>query len=101
LLGTSNIAVYPGAPRFRVDYNVLLDLSRLDGVLGGPVTLRARWIVASGRDGHALAVSESRVEQPVASPSWEDLVAAYSAALGVVTQEIAAKLATLPALPAK
>jgi hypothetical protein len=43
----------------------------------------------------AVDVEASVVEQPVASESWADFVAAYSAALGTVTQEIAARLRTL------
>jgi uncharacterized lipoprotein YmbA len=74
---------------------VLLDLLEFGGPRSGPVTLRARWIIAGG-DGSALAVGESAVEQPLASASWEDYVAAHSAALGAVTHEIAERIAALP-----
>jgi hypothetical protein len=53
--------------------------------------------VVSGADGRALGVEEAHVVQPVASASFEDLVAAQRAALGTVSQAIAAKLAGLPA----
>jgi uncharacterized lipoprotein YmbA len=101
LLGTSRIAVYPTEPRFRVDYRVLLELLAFEGVPGEAVTLRARWVVASGADGRALAVEESHVVQPTASASWEDLVAAHSAALGTLSRQIAAKLADLSARPTR
>jgi uncharacterized lipoprotein YmbA len=94
LLGTSRIAVYPVEPRFPLDYRVLLELLEFEGVPGRAVTLRARWTVA-GPDGRALAVEESRFEEPVASPAWEDLVAAQSAALGRVTRRIAQRIAAL------
>jgi hypothetical protein len=61
------------------------------------VRLRARWIVASGADGRALAVEESRIDEPVASAAFEDLVAAHSAALGRLTREIAARIGALRA----
>ena len=95
LLGTARIAVYPVEARFPVRYRVLLDLLEFGGARSGPVTLRARWTIAAG-DGSALAVGESAVEQPPASASWEDYVAAHSAALGAVTRELAEHIATLP-----
>jgi len=95
LLGTARIAVYPAEARFPVSYRVLLELIEFGSAPGHPVALRARWTVA-GADGLALAVGETNVEQPPASPSWEDYVAAHSAALGVVTHEIATRIANLP-----
>ena len=62
---------------------------------GEAVVLRARWTIASGSEGRALAVEESVVEQPVASSAWADYVAAQGAALGQVTQAIAARLSAL------
>lgn len=96
LLGTARVAVFPGEPRFRLDYRVLLDLRELEGVPGGAVTLRARWTVVSGADGKALAVEEAHVVEPTASASFEDLVAAQRAALAVVSRAIAGELAALP-----
>ena len=95
LLGTARIAVYPSEARFPVSYRVLLELLELGSAPGHPVVLRARWTIA-GADGIAVAVGETNVEQPPATPSWEDYVAAHSAALGVVTHEIADRIAALP-----
>jgi hypothetical protein len=97
LLGTTRVVVYPNEPRFPLDYRVLVDVLEFEGVPGGSVRLRARWIVASGADGRALAVEESRIDEPVASAAFEDLVAAHSAALGRLTREIAARIGALRA----
>jgi uncharacterized lipoprotein YmbA len=96
LLGTARIAVYPAEARFPVDYQVLLELIEFDGIPGRSVTLRGRCTVASGTDGRAIAVEELQIEEPVASPDWEDLVAAQRTALGRVNREIAARIASLP-----
>lgn len=96
LLGTSRIAVYPNEPRFPASYRILLDLHEFEGTRGGGVVLRVRWTIAAVGDGRAVVVSESRIEQPVASPSIDDMVAAESAALGMLTHEIAERLAALP-----
>jgi uncharacterized lipoprotein YmbA len=95
LLGTARIAVYPSEARFPVSYRVLLELLELGSAPGRPVVLRARWTIA-GPDGLALAVGQTNLEQPPATASWEDYVAAHSAALGVVTHEIADRIAALP-----
>jgi len=55
-----------------------------------------RWTIAATSDGHAVVVSESRIEQPVASASIDDMVAAESAALGALIRQIAERLAALP-----
>jgi hypothetical protein len=97
LLGTTHVAVYPTEPLFRVDYRVLLDVLEFEGVLARSVILRARWTVVSAAVDRAPILEDFRVEQPVASPSWDDLAAAQSAALGALSGEIAAKIASLPA----
>lgn len=97
LLGTARVAVYPSEPRFQAAYRILLDLRDLEGVPGERVTLWMRWTVAGVADGRALAVEESRIEQPVASPSYDDLVAAQSAAFGALSRRIAEKLGELAA----
>ncbi len=96
LLGTARVSVYPSEPRFPAAYRILLDVSEFEGVRGETVRLRVRWTVASAADGRALAIEESRVEQPVASPSFDDLVAAESAALAAVSRRIAERVADLP-----
>jgi hypothetical protein len=97
LLGTARVAVYPAEPRFPADFRILLDVREFEGVPGDHVTLRMRWTVASMRDGRAVFVEESVIEQPIASKSFDDLVGAQSAALGSVNRRIAARIAELPA----
>ncbi len=97
LLGTARVAIYPNEPRFSAAYRVLLDLREFEGVPGGSVLLRVRWTIAAAGDGRALAVEESRIEQPVASTSFEDLVAAESAALGTLNRQIAERMLALSA----
>jgi uncharacterized lipoprotein YmbA len=97
LLGTTHVVVYPVEARFPVHYRVLLDILEFEGVPGQAVTLRVRWAVADEQTGLAVAMAQSRVEQPTGGPSFDALVAAQSAALGSVTREIAVKIAALAA----
>jgi uncharacterized lipoprotein YmbA len=97
LLGTARIAVFPVEPRFPPDFRVVLELLEFEGVPGGEVRLRARWTVAAGADGRALAVEQAHLAEPVAAGSWDALVAAQRAALGRVTRQIAERIAALAA----
>jgi hypothetical protein len=96
LLGTPRVSVYPNEPRFKADYRILLDVLEFERVSSGNVVFRVRWTIASVSDGSALAVEESRIEQPVASTSVEDMVSAESTALGSLTRQIATLIAALP-----
>jgi hypothetical protein len=95
LLGTARVVAYPSEARFAANYRVLLDVHEFEGVLGAKVTLRVRWTIAAVKDGRAVVVEESVFEQPTASASYEDLVAAESAALRAMTREIAERIAGL------
>ena len=96
LLGTSRVVMYPTEPRFKADYRVLLDIREFERVAGGDVVLRVRWTIAAMPNGAAVIVEEIRIAQPVASSSWDDVVAAESAALASLTRQIAERIAALP-----
>ena len=72
---------------------MLLDVLEFEGVIGRSVVLHARWTLVSGAGDRPPVLQEFRIEQPVASPSFDDMVAAQSAALGALTREIAARIA--------
>jgi hypothetical protein len=96
LLGTTRVAVYPVEARFPIAYRVIVDVRSFEGVPGQAITLRARWIVAAP-DGRALAVEESRIEQPVPAATWDAFAAGHSEALGGLTRQIAERIAALSA----
>lgn len=97
LLGTARVAVYPDEPRFAGGYRVLLDVTEFERVTPDQVSLRGRMTIASLPDGKALVVEDVAVQQPVASASYDDLVASESAALGSLSKRIAERIAALPA----
>ena len=97
LLGTPRVVVYPSEPRFQADFRVLLDVRDIQATPGDEVVLLVRWTIASMSGGGALAVEETRIAQPVASNSYEELVAAESAAFGTLARRIAEKVASLAA----
>jgi len=96
LLGTSRVVTYPTEPRFKADYRVLLDIREFERTAGGDVVLRVRWTIATAPGGAAVIVAESGIAQTVASSSWDDIVAAQSAALAALTRQLAERIAALP-----
>jgi len=96
-LGTAHVVTFPNDARFRVDYRVGIELVSFEGALGQPVTLRARWVVTTGSAGGAVAVAESEIVEPTASPSWDDLLAAHGRAVNRLATEIATRVASLAA----
>jgi uncharacterized protein len=98
-VGTERVVTYPNEARFPVTYRVQLELLSFEGTPGANVSLRARWVVASGATGKALAVEESDLTEPTASASWDDLVAAQGRALARMGDEIANRIVALASRP--
>ena len=97
LLGTARVALYPDQPRFPANYRVLLDVREFEAVSDTNVRLRVRWTIAAVPDGHALAVEESVVDRSLAGSGYDAIVAAESAGLVELTQQIAARVVQLSA----
>ncbi|WP_159715167.1 PqiC family protein [Geminicoccus flavidas] len=53
-LGTDKIVILPQSRPVRLDYQVAVDVTRFDAVLGGEMTLDARWLVLDGAGDQVL-----------------------------------------------
>jgi uncharacterized lipoprotein YmbA len=95
LLDSERVVPYPAQPRFTIDYRVLLDVRQFDGGLGDAVTLRGNWTAIDGA-GDVVTVQNFSINQPTDGGSYEDLVAAHSAAIGSLSAEIANALIAQP-----
>jgi uncharacterized protein len=88
LLPGDRVAVYPWTPGTSVDRQVIVEITRFDGEIGGQCVLRARWRVL-GRWGTSPSVyGESTLSEP-SGPDYAALVAAQSRLLGALSLEIA------------
>ncbi len=92
LLGTDRVAVYPAEPPFPLAMRVVLEVERFDGVPGKSVTLQARWFLVGDTRDEPLAVGNSDIRVSVASGDYEDLVAAHSSAVAILSREIADRI---------
>lgn len=96
LLAGRNVPVIPWGssayPALPVRFRVGVDLVRFEGPVGGPVVLKARYVVHEGDGKTVLAVGESTVREAVDGSGYEALVAGMSRALATFAREIAAAL---------
>jgi uncharacterized lipoprotein YmbA len=73
-----------------------MDVFRLDGSLGGNVSLEAWWMVFSGDGKRMLVSKKSTFTEAVGGQDYKSLVSAQSRALGTLSREIAEVIKTLP-----
>ena len=93
LLPGDRVAVYPWTPGTPVDRQVIVEITRFDGEIGGRCVLGARWRVL-GRWGPSASVyGESTLSEP-SGPDYAALVAAQSRLLGALSLEIARAMRT-------
>jgi hypothetical protein len=96
LLCTKAIAFFPWKGGIPIDYRIEMEMLRMDGSLGGNVSLEAWWMVFSG-DGKKMLVSKrSILTEAVGGQDYRSLVSAQSRAIGTLSREIAEVIKTLP-----
>jgi uncharacterized protein len=89
LLGTERVYLYPWRTTVPVDYQVVLDIVRLDGRLGDAAWLEVRWSIFQGPERKLIKTYRSNIREPVSGAGYGALVAAQSRALARLSQEIA------------
>lgn len=89
LLGTEKIAAHTWRSFITIDYQVAVDIVRLDGQPGDKAVLEAGWIVSKGKDNSVIDIKRSTILEAVDAPGYEGLAAAQSRALGTLSTEIA------------
>jgi len=100
LLQTERIVVFPWPGARTVDLQVVIDVTRFDGVVEGDVLLETRWRVL-GRDRNELVLRSSTVREATGESGYLALVSAMNRSLGSLSREIADSVKTLPAQPAR
>ncbi len=94
LMSTDHIAVYPWPRSTTIDYQIMVDVTRFDGEMGGEVLLLTRWSIV-GKDGKEWVKKKSRFSQPAGAPDYEATVTAMSRALERLSRDIAAGFRTI------
>jgi len=95
LVCTKAVAFFPWRGVLPMDYRIQMEVLRLDGNLGGSVSLEAWWVVLSGDGKSMLLAKKSSFTEAVGGKDFKSLVAGESRALEKLSREIAETLKTL------
>jgi len=95
LLQSERVVVYPWPVGRTVELQVVVDVTRFDGVVGGDVLLEARWRVFA-RDRKELLLRSSTVRETTGGPGYLALVSAMDRSLAALSREIADSIRELP-----
>ena len=90
-LNSSRVSATPIGGDPAAAYRVQIDVQRFDAALGDAATVDVLWSVSPPGKG-PRADGRSTVREPCAGPGFDAVVAAYSQALGAVSQDIAAAI---------
>jgi hypothetical protein len=95
LLGTRRVVQFPWRPAVPVDYQLAVQVVQFDGSLDEQVVLRAQWQLFAGEGKKLMDFGYSVIEEKIAEPAIEALVAAKSRAAERFSREIAAAIRRL------
>ena len=95
LLQTDKVLNFPWRRNVELDYTIEMQVSRLEGALGGDVEFVVRWAIFDADNKNVFSVQTSRITQAVKGGSYADLVAAQSQALATFSQQLAEALGQL------
>ncbi len=95
LLSQGNVIIYPRLRPGLAKYQITLDVIRFDGILGGDVSLIARWAILEGKERRVVSLRKSAIIEPSGGKGYEAMVAANSRALEKLSHEIADAIMTL------
>jgi uncharacterized protein len=94
---TKDILLFPWRPSIAPDYQVEMEVLRMDGTFGGAVSLEAWWSVSSRGEKKTRITRKTSYSEPVGGRDYTALVQAHSRALGALSREIATALKELGA----
>jgi uncharacterized lipoprotein YmbA len=96
LLCTKLVVVFPWKGPVPIEYQVKIEILRLDGNLGGNATLEVQWMIfAVGEEKRLLASKKLSFNGPTDSQDYQALVSAQSRNLGLLSRDIASAIKTL------
>jgi uncharacterized lipoprotein YmbA len=89
------ISIFPWRGLEQIRYQVIVDVTRLDGPAGGELALEARWRILDSA-GREMAATTTRLTEATGGAGYSPMVSAISRALAALSREMAQALAALP-----
>jgi uncharacterized lipoprotein YmbA len=99
LLQTDYVIGNPGRLGYKPRYRVQIQVSQFDGQPGEAVILKVAWSIVGQPEEKEPVLHESLIREPTVGESYEDMVAAASAAVAELSRQIAAEVSARCALP--
>jgi uncharacterized lipoprotein YmbA len=90
------VRAYPWSAFGKVDYHIVIDLTRFDGQLGKAVNLEATWAILNETHHQLIQHGQTTLKQPLSSNDYTANVAALSALLKQFSAELAHAVQALP-----
>ncbi len=95
LLPADSFTIFPFRGPEGVDWQVAVEVIRLDGALAGDASLLARWSIFKKQNKDLLLTKKSSFREPSGGPGYEALVAAQSRAVEALSRDIAGAIQVL------
>ena len=92
LLSADAAGVFPSARSIPFDYRIEVEVLRLDGKLGGLVTLTAWWTIFGSDEDDLILLRKSEYQETAEDDTYKGLVTAQSRAVEKLSQDIAAAM---------
>ena len=96
LLSTDRVFVFPWAKSMQVEYQITVDVSRLDNTPDSKIALVALWCILTDEGEKLLMTKRSTISVPVGSPGYQGIASAESRAVEALSREIATAVQSLP-----
>ena len=96
LLPADTFILFPFSGPEKIDWQVAVEVIRLDGALGGDVLLLARWTIYEKEGNTIFMTKESRFSQPASIPEYAAHAAAHSRLVEALSREMAGTIQGLP-----
>ena len=93
LLATNSIVRYPWKRSREPDFQVIIEVMRMDGISGKEVQLIARWQLYQKNGARLIASEKAKITEAMSREGFDSLAMAHSKALGELCRTIATKIA--------
>ena len=95
LLSTGSILKFPWKTTLPIEYQIVLEITRFDGMPGGNVDLRARWAILGETGRNVYVKAKTVLTEPIGGETIAEMVSAQSRLVAKLSLEIAQEIKRL------
>jgi uncharacterized lipoprotein YmbA len=95
LLSTESILKFPWKANIPIDYQIVLEITRFDGMPGGNVDLRSRWAILGENGRRVYTKAKTDLTEPIGADTIAAMVSAQSRLVATLSFEIAQEIKRL------